>query len=174
MIGPLLVIGGGVAGLGISLYWLKRWADERMEPKPNGKPSPVIDETKKKKVGGGGGGQGDKCARTGERYDAGRWSSPFHVAAGLISLGYFTTPALTTKKDKKSIRKFQTDATALNLNGMVGAGSDWHDGKIGACTLLALSNAEALLKSGKWIKRTQENWFEANWVDAIKALLEKG
>jgi hypothetical protein len=95
-----------------------------------------------------------------------------HVAAGLIALGYPVGPTLVSPDDIKNIRKFQTDATALNLRGMVGAGSKWHNGKMGACTLLAMSNAEALLKSGKWIPRTPSNWFEKSWVPAMKAALE--
>ncbi len=178
MIGPLLAIGGGLGGLGLTYFYLKRWADAKREPvdppgpAPGPSPSPITDDEAKPDGGGGQKKQGATCSRTGEKYDAGRWSSPMHVAAGLIALGYPVGPTLLSPDDVKNIRKFQVDATALNLRGMIGAGSKWHKGDMGACTLLAMSNAEALLKSGKWIPRTPKNWFEKNWVTHMKTLLE--
>ncbi len=172
MLVPVLITIGGVAAIGTTLYYLKDWAEGYMKPivPPGPGPSPITDD--KTADGKGKAPQGDRCSRTGERYDSARWSSPVHVAAGLLSLGYGVSPSLVTKDDKKAIIRFQKDAIGLSLNGMAGASSDWAKGKMGACTLLAMSNAEALLKAGKWWKRTPQNWFDKNWIPAMKKALE--
>ena len=115
MILPVLVTVGAVGVLGVGAWYLKEWAYDGkpppIPPRPNGDPAPEPGPTPGPRPDGGGK-QGDKCGRTGERYDAGRWSSPVAVAAGLLSLGYGVSPALTTSDDKKAIRRFQKDASA--------------------------------------------------------------
>ncbi len=186
MIFPIVVVGVGVAGIGTALYYLKQWSEREGPPIPplpngdngekNGEDNGAVPDNGDGNGGGGQQKQGAKCSRTGETYNAVRWATPAHIAAFLMVLGYPTGPTLTSASDKVQIKRFQQDATKLGLRGLKGAGSKWHDGSMGACTLLALSNAEALHKAGRWIPRqtdaggsTADTWFtkmmaQAGWV----------
>lgn len=106
------------------------------------------------------------CARTGEPYDIGIFSSPIRVKQALRWLGYrppeeevaagfitlpFPREGSTTVTDEQKpwqerIISFQRRAMRERLPGYDGADKKWVDGIVGGCTLIALK--EAILRRG--------------------------
>ena len=164
---PIALI-GGLAGGAYALYRYFMGDDSPM-PDPDD-PDDDDDQGKsddEKKDSGGGSTDPLRCFRSGTRYDAQRWSTPMHVAAGLMPLGYPVGPKLTSNSDKVQIKRFQTDAIALGLKGLKGASSKAVNGKMNACTLVALGQAEGLLKAGNWIPRSNE----PKWISDMRSKL---
>ncbi len=113
-----------------------------------------------------------RCFRSGSRYDAQRWSTPMHVAAGLMPLGYPVGPKLTSASDKVQIKRFQSDGIKFGLKGLKGAGPKAINGKMNACTLVALGQAEQLLKGGNWIPRkTKDGKSDPEWITDMRKML---
>lgn len=162
---PIALIGG--LGGGAYAVWRFFFRDDSPMPTPDDDDDDQGKSEDEKKSGGGGTTDPLRCHRSGTRYDANRWSSPVHVAAGMIPLGYPVSPKLTTSGDKKQIKRFQTDGIALGLKGLKGASSKAINGKMNPCTLVALGEAEGLLKSGNWIPRKDS----PNWVNEMRSKL---
>lgn len=136
---PVVVALGAAGGVGYGLWWLFRGRDKPPEDgdaitdePPPPAPSPQPDDGKKKSR---------MCKRSFTYYDVDRWHSPAPVAAALREIGYDVTDSLTTPADVLEIERFQRDAVANAAKGMAGAGSAWIDGKMGPCSLVALSDA---------------------------------
>lgn len=156
-ISPLVPIGliAVVAGGGYAAYrWLT--GDREVSPFPRPSPTPpgptppgptppgpAPEPSPKAK-------NSARCSKTGEVYNQVRWTGPAAVQGGLIRLGYFVGPTLVTASDVALIKKFQRYARKLGLGPYKGAPSSWVHGRMGPCTLIALSDAESRLYAGIW------------------------
>lgn len=94
------------------------------------------------------------CALTGQYYNAAQWATPQHVIDELRQLGFGKsigrTASITGSAWKAEIKRFQAIARSLGLNGMNSAPTSYIDGKLGACTLLSLTDANKARTSGVW------------------------
>ena len=81
-----------------------------------------------------------RCGLTGEYANAELFPTPAAVLGYLRELKY-DAPGENIKSAawRKQVKLFQADARGFGLAGMAGADAKWIDGKMGACTLLALS-----------------------------------
>lgn len=160
---PIALI-GGLAGGAYALYRYFMGGSPMPEPDDDDDDQGKSDDEKKE---GGGSSDPLRCHRTGTRYDANRWSSPVHVAAAMIPLGYPVSPKLTSSADKVQIKRFQKDGIELGLKGLKGASSKAINGKMNACTLVALTEAENLNKAANWIPRSSS----PKWINDMRTIL---
>jgi hypothetical protein len=95
---------------------------------------------------------GSICQVDAERYNKAQWPDPATVAGALTVLGYPVTPALTNQGDADQVMMFQLRARDLALEGMQAAPDSFIDGKVGPCTLRALTEAAMISNAGGWVK----------------------
>lgn len=95
-----------------------------------------------------------KCPRNGASYNAALWPSPASVIAELRQLAFGqqipASSSITSSAWRAEIKRFQAIARSLNLSGLVNAPESYIDGIVGACSLLALTEARAARLRGAW------------------------
>ena len=141
---PIVIISAAAATVGVVGYLRGWFGGEKPTPIPDDDkdvtdvdPQPTPSDSA-------------RCERTGSYYDVARYSSPAKVAADMTVLGFPVTNKLTTSSDRQLIKKAQRRFRELKLAGMDGAGDEWIDGKMGACTLLSVGAGMTLHSQGQW------------------------
>ena len=142
---PIVIVASAVAAtVGVVGYLRGWWNGDQPSPLPDDDKD-VTDVDPQPTPG-----DSALCKRTGMHYDVARYSTPAKVAADMTVLGFPVTAKLTGGANRTIIKKAQRRFRELKLAGMDGAGDEWIDGKMGACTLLSVGAGMTLHSQGLW------------------------